>query len=357
MSISMIAMNRMLEDTINEGIIRREALVNNKRTVLSDIRRLDDSMIIDRLNALGVDIDRALFYESIKRHPSSEEYFIWLMDEKKLKLKEMDEDKLWMCLTVLWERWFPEVPNFEMVDDKIYSGYMRLEEGKTVEACSLWWDAWNNIIYLMDHHEVSGIDEFDKKFRGTQSVSNWTSDFEMELHNAGSCDKSYFEKRIEFCSEYLVKSGSKHQLDIENMRRAIAEAYSSLGRQNESDALFESYLKEDPKWGWGWIGWSDCYWILRGEEHNDYEKAETILKKALSVEGLRDRADVMERLMNLYEDSGREEEANKIERELKKLEKNRYSMKNNIQAITSIKFGRNDPCPCGSGKKYKKCCG
>jgi uncharacterized protein YecA (UPF0149 family) len=20
------------------------------------------------------------------------------------------------------------------------------------------------------------------------------------------------------------------------------------------------------------------------------------------------------------------------------------------------KFGRNEPCPCGSGKKYKKCC-
>lgn len=21
------------------------------------------------------------------------------------------------------------------------------------------------------------------------------------------------------------------------------------------------------------------------------------------------------------------------------------------------KVGRNDPCPCGSGRKYKKCCG
>jgi uncharacterized protein YecA (UPF0149 family) len=21
------------------------------------------------------------------------------------------------------------------------------------------------------------------------------------------------------------------------------------------------------------------------------------------------------------------------------------------------KVGRNEPCPCGSGKKYKKCCG
>jgi hypothetical protein len=28
-----------------------------------------------------------------------------------------------------------------------------------------------------------------------------------------------------------------------------------------------------------------------------------------------------------------------------------------INPVTSTKVGRNDPCPCGSGKKYKKCCG
>jgi len=27
------------------------------------------------------------------------------------------------------------------------------------------------------------------------------------------------------------------------------------------------------------------------------------------------------------------------------------------EAAVSAKLGRNDPCPCGSGKKYKKCCG
>jgi SWIM/SEC-C metal-binding protein len=27
------------------------------------------------------------------------------------------------------------------------------------------------------------------------------------------------------------------------------------------------------------------------------------------------------------------------------------------QPLISMKVGRNDPCPCGSGKKYKKCCG
>ena len=25
--------------------------------------------------------------------------------------------------------------------------------------------------------------------------------------------------------------------------------------------------------------------------------------------------------------------------------------------VTKKKIGRNDPCPCGSGKKYKHCCG
>jgi uncharacterized protein YecA (UPF0149 family) len=26
------------------------------------------------------------------------------------------------------------------------------------------------------------------------------------------------------------------------------------------------------------------------------------------------------------------------------------------EPIMSFKIGRNEPCPCGSGKKYKKCC-
>ena len=42
------------------------------------------------------------------------------------------------------------------------------------------------------------------------------------------------------------------------------------------------------------------------------------------------------------------------EEELKRLYKEQ-------QESTTIrkekKIGRNDPCPCGSGKKYKKCCG
>lgn len=31
--------------------------------------------------------------------------------------------------------------------------------------------------------------------------------------------------------------------------------------------------------------------------------------------------------------------------------------KNSKTVVKGPKIGRNDPCPCGSGKKYKKCCG
>ena len=30
---------------------------------------------------------------------------------------------------------------------------------------------------------------------------------------------------------------------------------------------------------------------------------------------------------------------------------------NPSRPVQAAKVGRNDPCPCGSGKKYKKCCG
>ena len=33
------------------------------------------------------------------------------------------------------------------------------------------------------------------------------------------------------------------------------------------------------------------------------------------------------------------------------------SQLNYVPVRTEPKIGRNDPCPCGSGKKYKKCCG
>ncbi|MFP4021663.1 MAG: YecA family protein [Halanaerobium sp.] len=42
---------------------------------------------------------------------------------------------------------------------------------------------------------------------------------------------------------------------------------------------------------------------------------------------------------------------------LRPLPKNEYQFSSHVdQVVKGKKVGRNDPCPCGSGKKYKKCC-
>jgi preprotein translocase subunit SecA len=48
-------------------------------------------------------------------------------------------------------------------------------------------------------------------------------------------------------------------------------------------------------------------------------------------------------------------------RKRRELEQARMAGAGEAQAVQQVvrgeKVGRNDPCPCGSGKKYKKCCG
>lgn len=39
------------------------------------------------------------------------------------------------------------------------------------------------------------------------------------------------------------------------------------------------------------------------------------------------------------------------------LERQGQSLQTTVEEMDKKKTGRNDPCPCGSGKKYKKCCG
>jgi preprotein translocase subunit SecA len=57
--------------------------------------------------------------------------------------------------------------------------------------------------------------------------------------------------------------------------------------------------------------------------------------------------------LGLREQRSKQREKNEIQKMLEDFE-----MEDRIQPLisTSSKIGRNDPCPCGSGKKYKKCC-
>lgn len=53
----------------------------------------------------------------------------------------------------------------------------------------------------------------------------------------------------------------------------------------------------------------------------------------------------------------RQEAEEQAERRIRQATTNRGPDSEPIKPRAVDKIGRNDPCPCGSGKKYKKCCG
>src|SRR5260370_28888938 len=91
----------------------------------------------------------------------------------------------------------------------------------------------------------------------------------MALENAGM-----HQALIDFCEESLRRFACEDQLLTENRRRALAAAYFDAGLTEKAEGLFGSWLDADPSWGWGWIGWADCYlpWDARPDDLGRVEK-------------------------------------------------------------------------------------
>ncbi len=372
MRISTWAVNRIAEQQFAGDKARLDALRAKGKVLLTDVRKMQDEDIIDKLNSIGLMIDKEVMGELCINHVSAESLTMWLEKDRKLKLKDFDPDWAWLGVRVLWERWFPEIPNLEILDDKMQKGYElsltvdnRFSERINYEALKVWGDTWDIIKNMMDKYSVNGLKAFDDLFNGTQSVYNWSMDYEMELANALVENLDYAQTRIDFCTEYIERYENKNEHNIKVMMSNVADTYFRLGNADKGDELFAGYLKDDPEWGCGWIGWSDQYNIYG--EHKDTDKAIDILKQGLEVKELNDRWDVLDRLHQIYIDIGKNDEAESIMKIMEQVEgKMRLTQPKtfitegydkSLPYVVGNKIGRNDPCPCGSGKKYKKCCG
>ena len=252
------------------------------------------------------------------------------------------------------------------ISELIVNGFEKLtiypgESSKKYDPCNGCDDmllAWDGLKLYMEERNISDFRELERKQIPEFLSYNIHPSFLFqlladEMHNAGLKDKSYFKKRIEYCTDFLKYVGDD-RLTIENTRCAIANSYFELGDEAECDRLYGEWLETDPKWGLGYVEWASNYEYERHGLKNT-EKAGFLYEKALGTDGIRDREDVIERALSFYEMIGNDNKTGDLRNELSQLQA--ASTKNNEQIMASSKtVGRNDPCPCGSGKKYKKCC-
>lgn len=99
--------------------------------------------------------------------------------------------------------------------------------------------------------------------------------------------------------------------------------WSSVQDLNELMPLLTDYVNNTP------------HWLLKGHTPNELYK-----KNPINLQDPNFRKNINEKIKNHYPDANAYEFWRKMD-----------------EKMVNENVGRNDPCPCGSGKKYKKCCG
>ena len=202
--------------------------------------------------------------------------------------------------------------------------------------------------------------------------------FEMELWNA------LMDSDLPFLNLERYEEGIKLWQDIldtfrweENddgqLKGAIGEALAGLGKKDEMTEHFALWEKKNPA---SLIRMNSH--LLALEKIEDWNTAKDRVEeylKTVDSDSLYDDKDLLyQRAVEIYQALGDEETADHYSQELERLEEEMEEWESDdepiffpsmqMPTVSSVPVKRaepkiypNDPCPCGSGKKYKKCCG
>ena len=195
-----------------------------------------------------------------------------------------------------------DLATIKQLNDIMKDGYRWCEKHDPIRACDVWLNLWQYMKPLIPK-EIKSISELDNRVKLGEFLLNWCQDFESEYHKAGSNDNTYFQKRIDYCTEFCRLFPDTSWLTIHNMKRSIAESYFSLGLVEKGDKAFRKLVEEFPKSAWAYIGWGDMYyvWRLNEEIPKDYDKAKSIYEMALMAKEIDEPEEVVERLKDLGE--------------------------------------------------------
>jgi tetratricopeptide (TPR) repeat protein len=231
--------------------------------------------------------------------------------------------------------------NKDEILQALEDGYKEFSSGRTNEAAGIWLPAWKA---AQDHLRQCKNEEEILNLFG-ETFLNWFFDFDIAL-----MESDMHNDRLDF-NRYLL--AIPDYMDQNNPRMNVAESLAALNRYDEAESLLSGWLEEDPLWTFGWTCWANIF-LDNGKK----EKAQEIIERGMTtIESSTEPVDVELFYQNaeaIYRRLGATERADYCARK----NQEQLSKANPKQIpIISSKVGSNDPCPCGSGKKYKKCCG
>jgi tetratricopeptide (TPR) repeat protein len=257
-----------------------------------------------------------------------------------------DEDFIWMACEELWKRLVPDKPAVEHVAEQVDN---LIEEILKAGERKRWNEVFRRSRDALDLICCHTIEEtptgrrirrdFYERLRDT-TFYDFDSFLDDLMQNLIGHEE--YERVIDIAGIFGNGLGDDIFLDYK------AESLLGMGKKEEAERLYQEVISRNPDNPWFLLRAGDCL-VTYGEK--DLSKVRDCYLKALSITQKHleepDAKKVLRllyrRLIDLAYDTGGGDEAERYQRLLDLLE--------------AKKVGRNDPCPCGSGKKYKKCCG
>ncbi len=136
------------EETDAKENVRRE-LEHAGNPLRSSADSLSDDELLTKLRSFGLDVDRDGVERLCAGALSAQEVAEPILDTLKLGDETM-VDWLWISLLALWQRWWPDRPSLELLDDKIQEGYAQDPEIDPHAAAATWLNAWSDVQWLCD---------------------------------------------------------------------------------------------------------------------------------------------------------------------------------------------------------------
>jgi tetratricopeptide (TPR) repeat protein len=268
----------------------------------------------------------------------------------------------------------PEISLPDPLLARIKQAMQRASEGTQLEAET----AQTEYQTAMDLCEMAGSDEnclTDLDEQHDLFILDWAIELPFQLARAGL---------VEEAATLAERFAAITEADNFLPDRAIILA--EAGRREEALAQITANLTRFADDPWVTIKSGDVY-----EQLGDLDQAEQLYRRGLELAGddTYTRSGAVERLIPLLDNAGRQEEGEALIETEKARKPSHPPHWNQVfakkpGALTpplfgdatadpfadpddfesfpmpytrpDPKIGRNDPCPCGSGKKYKKCC-
>jgi hypothetical protein len=135
--ISWVAIDRICQNKVRDDEDYRRRLAQTRRPLRSDGTAMSDEQLLAKLNGFGLNLDRDSLASLCDGAFAAEEVVKPILLERGLR-DDQQADWIWICVTELWKRWWPDKVCMELLDDKMQDGYSAEQGGDLIECATHW---------------------------------------------------------------------------------------------------------------------------------------------------------------------------------------------------------------------------